>query len=94
MCSRFKMGEIVISIAGRDFGRCYIVIGIKDKNYVLLADGDKKRIEYPKPKNVKHLQSTGNIVKELAIWLNNKKRIRNEDLKKTINKYKKNEEAN
>ncbi|NLM96756.1 MAG: RNA-binding protein [Halanaerobiaceae bacterium] len=93
MLSPCRLGEIVISRAGRDSGKHYIVVNIESENYVMVADGEAKRIEHPKRKNVKHLIFTGDINDELAIWLENKKRIRNEDLKKILKDYVKNEEA-
>lgn len=93
MTSRFQLGELVISSAGRDNGSFYIVVGSLDKQHVTVANGDKKRIEYPKRKNVKHLQSTGVFLEELSIWLESGKRIRNEDIKRVLKDYE-NEEAN
>ncbi|HHU92625.1 MAG TPA: RNA-binding protein [Halanaerobiaceae bacterium] len=89
----YSLGEIVISKAGRDAGKHYIIVGLEKENYVKIANGDTRRIENPKRKNVKHLYFTGDVIEELAIWLENKKRIRNEDLKRFIKDYEKNEEA-
>ncbi|HOA40505.1 MAG: KOW domain-containing RNA-binding protein [Halanaerobiales bacterium] len=83
----------MISKAGRDAGKHYIIVGLEKENYVKIANGDTRRIENPKRKNVKHLYFTGDVIEELAIWLENKKRIRNEDLKRFIKDYEKNEEA-
>lgn len=93
MISHYQLGEIVISKAGRDRGKYYIIIGIYNQNYVKIADGEFKKVEHPKRKNIKHLYSTGDTIRELAIWLENKKRIRNEDLKIFLKDYVKNEEA-
>lgn len=93
MVNPYRLGEIVVSKAGRDTGKYYIVVGQENENYVKIADGDTRRIEAPKRKNVKHLYFTGDVMEELAIWLENKKRIRNEDLKRFIKDYEKNEEA-
>ncbi|MFW5972058.1 MAG: RNA-binding protein [Bacillota bacterium] len=93
MKPRYSLGEIVISKSGRDCGNYYIIVDQEDSNYVKIADGEYKKIEYPKRKNAKHIQSTGDVIEELAIWLKAKKRIRNEDLKKFLKDYQKNEEA-
>ncbi len=87
MESRYRLGEIIISTAGRDRGKYYLIVDIEDENYLKVADGDKKRIERPKRKNIKHLRSTGYIDEELLIWLSNGKRVRNEDLKKSLRDY-------
>jgi large subunit ribosomal protein L14e len=87
MNSDFHLGEIVISIAGRDLNKNYVVVGIINQKYLKLADGNYKKIDRPKKKNIKHLKSTGFIDKELNIWLTEGKRIRNEDLKWIIRNY-------
>lgn len=93
MVSSYRLGEVVISKAGRDTGKYYIIIDMEKDNYVKIADGDNRRVEHPKRKKAKHLHFTGDVIEELAIWLENKKRIRNEDLKRFIKDYEKNEEA-
>ncbi|NLJ84379.1 MAG: RNA-binding protein [Halanaerobiaceae bacterium] len=89
----YRIGELVISRAGRDRGKYYFIVGREKENFVKIANGDTRKIEGPKRKNVKHLRSTGVVYEELAIWLENKKKIRNEDLKRFIKNYEKNEEA-
>lgn len=89
----YRIGELVISRAGRDRGKYYFIVGWEKENFVKIANGDTRKIEGPKRKNVKHLRSTGVVYEELAIWLENKKKIRNEDLKRFIKNYEKNEEA-
>lgn len=53
------MGDMVRSIAGRDQGRYFLILDVMDQNYVLIVDGDLRRIEKPKKKKVKHLIKTG-----------------------------------
>ncbi len=57
------IGMIVHSRAGRDAGRDFLVVGILGEEYVLLADGDLRKIEAPKKKKIKHLSHQG---KEIA----------------------------
>lgn len=56
--SNLKIGQVVRSKCGRDAGKYFVVVG-KEKNFVFLADGDMRRIETPKKKNIKHIQVTG-----------------------------------
>ena len=51
------IGDIVYSRAGRDQGRYFLVIGLVDEQYVLIADGKLRRLETPKRKKVKHLRA-------------------------------------
>jgi len=50
------VGRVVYSKSGRDKGKTMVVIDIVNEQYCLVADGDIRRIEKPKLKNIKHLQ--------------------------------------
>lgn len=52
-------GSIAVSLAGRDKGRVFIIVGVLDENHVLIADGRKRKIEKPKRKKLKHLRAVG-----------------------------------
>jgi len=82
-----ELGEMVISTAGRDTNKYFVVIKIIDKNHIKIADGETRKIDNPKLKNIRHVRKTGYINDELSIWLNEGKRVRNEDLRSIINKY-------
>jgi len=49
-------GSIVISKAGRDEGRTFLVIESLDEEYVLISDGDTRKMEKPKKKKRRHLK--------------------------------------
>ncbi len=49
------IGQLVKSLAGRDKGRHYLVIGVEGRN-LLLSDGQNRPVMQPKKKNPKHLQ--------------------------------------
>ena len=53
------VGSIVYSKAGRDRGKCYIIVRLDDKGYAYLANGEEKTVAAPKRKNVKHLDFSG-----------------------------------
>lgn len=50
--------EIVLSLAGHDRGRLYLVIGEADGK-LLLADGRGRKLDAPKRKSPKHLRGVG-----------------------------------
>jgi large subunit ribosomal protein L14e len=52
---KVTLGQIVHSKAGRDKGEFFIVVGMSGDEYVLISDGDIRKIENPKKKKVKHL---------------------------------------
>lgn len=51
------IGKLVTSIAGRDAGKSYIVVGMVD-DYLLVVNGATKTIEMPKKKKIKHVVLT------------------------------------
>jgi len=59
-----EQGQLVKSLAGRDKGRIYIIIGFKEDR-VLLCDGKYRPVKMPKRKNPKHLQPYHYVVREI-----------------------------
>lgn len=54
-----KKGSFVVSEAGHDEGRVYLVTEIIDKDFVMLADGKYHKLSNPKRKRIKHIKNTG-----------------------------------
>ena len=54
-------GSVVKALAGRDQDRFFVAVAIEDR-CVLIADGKERKLEKPKPKNVKHISPTGTVV--------------------------------
>lgn len=54
-------GQIVKSRSGHDKGNVFFVVSVLDDDYVLIADGDRRKSESPKKKKVKHLQPYNRI---------------------------------
>ena len=51
------LGQLFISLAGRDKDMICTVVGISDdEGYVLIADGKIRKVENPKKKKLKHLK--------------------------------------
>lgn len=78
------LGQIVHSRAGRDKGRYFIVVGLIDDNYVLVADGDLRKIQSPKKKKIKHLVFHEKFADNIVDMLKNNQRITDSDLRKTL----------
>lgn len=53
-----EIGRVVISKCGRDEGRLFLVTGEIDDDFVLIADGDTRKLERQKKKRRKHLKPT------------------------------------
>lgn len=61
------VGDVVISIAGRDKGNIFLVVESKGDS-VLIVNGRIRKIGIPKKKNVKHLKKVeGAKLNELAL---------------------------
>ena len=60
------VGQFVLSIAGRDKGRMYVVIRVLDDNYVLVTDGKTRKIDKPKKKKIKHIKLLDGKAAEIA----------------------------
>ncbi len=55
MEEQFSPGQLVISIAGRDRGKYYLVLDKDIHNMVRVTDGIYHKVNKPKKKNKKHL---------------------------------------
>lgn len=60
---------MVYSKSGRDKGRLFVVIKLVNDKFVLVADGELRKIENPKLKNIKHLQWTRDRAEEVVSFL-------------------------
>ncbi|HWQ76389.1 MAG TPA: KOW domain-containing RNA-binding protein [Syntrophomonas sp.] len=70
MIAENMLGRLVYSLHGRDQGRPFVIIRIVNERYVIVSDGDTRKIENPKMKNIKHLQYTKLKVNEVIDYLN------------------------
>lgn len=78
------MGQLVRSTAGRDRGREFIVVDILDERTVFVADGDLRKVERPKKKNVRHVQKVNLIAEDIAVKLRDGGRVTNRDIRAAI----------
>lgn len=85
--SLFKVGAIVEILMGRDSGKLAIIIENVNERYVLLVDGDKRKVDSPKKKNVRHIRQTGYISKEIIKSLEESKKVSNAKLRYVLQDY-------
>ncbi len=78
------VGQLAVSRRGRDRGEPYLVLEIIDKAFVYLVNGDKRRIENPKRKNVKHLQLYPAVAEHLAQHWEAGQQVGNAEVRKVI----------
>jgi ribosomal protein L14E/L6E/L27E len=82
-----KLGEIVLSVAGRDAGKHFAVAEIVDDNHVRIADGDLRRIKTAKLKKIKHLKTSDETLDKIAEKLENGLQVFDSELKSAIRVY-------
>ena len=61
-----EIGSIVVSLAGRDEGRRFIVIQEVDDDFVMVANGQLRTMDRLKKKRRKHLKPTGREEEKLV----------------------------
>lgn len=82
-----QLGQLVKTLKGRDAGAVYVIIGIVDERFVLIADGDKRKFDQPKRKNVQHLELQPMISSEVVHSLQDNGRVTNGKLRYAVNVY-------
>lgn len=82
----FEVGRIVVSKQGRDKGRAFIVSELINENFVMLIDGDLRKLSKPKLKKVKHLRSTPFMANDFISKLINMQNILDSDIRKEIDR--------
>ncbi|MGN1423567.1 MAG: hypothetical protein ACI4XA_09345 [Oscillospiraceae bacterium] len=56
-----KTGTVVISSAGHDRDRWFVVTGA-DGGFAFVADGKERKLAAPKKKNLKHIRATSKVI--------------------------------
>ncbi|MCM1367528.1 MAG: KOW domain-containing RNA-binding protein [Roseburia sp.] len=52
-----ETGDIVISLAGHDRGKPFVIVAQVSEKFALIADGQTRSLENPKLKRTKHLRA-------------------------------------
>jgi large subunit ribosomal protein L14e len=74
----------VRSRRGRDEGQLVVVVAIVEERFALVADGDNRRFDRPKRKNVLHLEPIGIHSEDIANNLRDTGRVTNAKLRFAI----------
>lgn len=80
------VGQYVKSIAGRDSGNIFIVKEMMDEKFVKIIDGDLRKVESPKKKNIKHLQKIDKVSRLIKETIEGNKKVSNLMVKQEITK--------
>lgn len=82
-----QVGQIVKVLRGRDPGEYAVVIRIEEHRFVWLADGDHRKFDQPKKKNLNHLHLQETISSEVASSIRETGRVTNGKLRFAIAKF-------
>ncbi|VEF49910.1 ribosomal protein [Bacillus freudenreichii] len=82
-----QVGQIVSISKGRDAGQFAIVIQLLDDRFVLIADGDKKKFDRPKKKNIQHLECFNYISQEVRSSMLETGKVTNGKLRWALGKF-------
>ena len=85
-------GRVVRSKAGRDEGKYFVVIALDGDEFALVADGDRRGVEKPKRKRLKHLFVTEETISGLQLKLEAGESVENHELRKGLAAYRQKEE--
>lgn len=84
--NNLKVGDIVLSKMGRDSGRHYVVMSVRD-NFVFICDGDVHKVDKPKKKKNKHVESTGSFSDYVTAKLSEGAKVTNTELRRVISEF-------
>ena len=82
-----QLGQIVRILRGRDLNKYAVIIAIVDQRFLWIADGDKRKFDQPKKKNLLHLQLQDAISQEVVNSLLETGRVTNGKLRYALNKF-------
>ena len=77
------IADVVRSLAGRDAGKLFYVIGVDD-TYLTLANGKDRTLEKPKQKKRKHAEKVLRSETRVAEKLRNSDKVLNSELRRDL----------
>lgn len=82
-----QIGQLVLVTRGRDTGQYGIIIRLLDDRFVLIADGDKRKFDCPKKKNLQHLEIIDYVSPEVQSSIAETGRVTNGKLRFALTKF-------
>ena len=76
-----ETGSVVRSKAGRDQGRLFLVVEEVDDDFVMIANGDLRKMDRLKKKRRKHLKPTGTVIQALRDRLSKGEKVEDHELR-------------
>lgn len=80
------IGSVVISKAGRDKGRNFVVVAMEGE-FVYLCDGDLRKSDSPKKKKLKHLAVTNTVCDYIGDKIKGNKKVTNTEIRRALAEF-------
>lgn len=87
LIEQIEPGRIVKVLRGRDAGKYAVVIGTADDKFVLIADGDRRKFDQPKKKNILHVQLTSTVSSEVSDSIRETGRVTNGKIRFALSRF-------
>lgn len=84
--STLTVGSVVRSKAGRDGGRCFVVMWVEE-NFVGLCDGDLRKTDKIKRKKIKHIIPTKYVSAFVVSKLEAGDKVTNSEIRRELAEY-------
>ncbi|MGJ9384531.1 RNA-binding protein [Salipaludibacillus neizhouensis] len=82
-----QVGELVRILNGRDKEQFACIIEILDERFIRIADGDKRKVDRAKRKNLQHVERMNIVVPEVKNSIVETGRVTNAKLRFAISTY-------
>lgn len=79
-----QVGRIVLSTAGRDKGRFFVILDIIDEQYVYIVDGYLRPKDRPKKKKLRHLKLCPEVLSGIAEKLGSGMKVFDAEIRSAI----------
>lgn len=76
-------GKVVLSTAGRDKDRYFVVLSVLN-NFCYISDGKIRKVDMPKKKKIKHLRVTEFFLENIANKLTEEQTVTNSMIRRAI----------
>ncbi len=84
MTPDLRIGDVVVSRAGRDKGKYFMVYSIVDGEFVTLVNGSARKQSAPKKKRIKHTKQTGEHLDGIARKLSCSHHVFDAEIRKAL----------
>lgn len=74
-------------VRGRDRGLYAVVIGYEPDRFIRIADGDKRKIDRPKKKNILHVRAMPYIDTDMAEAIGGGRKVTNANVRYALRRF-------